>query len=114
MLNISPGVNWSEVKKSYHFLALKFHPDHHPGLKGHEARFKQISNAFKTLESHYKKSRSQEYEYSIDEKTEDPFCNKSFNIDLESSSNQMGFFKSILLRKADKDLIADLKKQLVG
>lgn len=115
MLNISPGVKWAEVKKSYRALALKFHPDHHPDTDGYENRFKEISHAFKTLESYYQNSRRQEYEYSFDENIEDVPPNEACTIDLETPlPNQTSFFKFILRRLMDKGLVVDLKNQLAG
>lgn len=114
MLNISPGVNWAEVKKSYHALAFKFHPDHHPGIEGYESRFKEISRAFKTLEAHYQSSKRQEYEYSFDGNIENSLYDEICTVDLETPSpNQQSFFKSILRMRVDKELIADLKNQLI-
>ena len=114
ILNISPDVNWPEVKKSYRALALKFHPDHHPGIEGYESRFKEISRAFKVLESHYQRSRRQEYEYSFDENIKDSFSNETCTVDLETPSpNQQSFFKSILRRRVDRELVADLTHQLI-
>ena len=65
MLNLSPDVNWTKVKKSYHALALKFHPDHNPNIEEYENKFKEISRAFKTLESHYQFSNRHEYIYNL-------------------------------------------------
>ena len=39
VLNVSPGVNWIEIKKSYHALALKYHPDRYPDIERYENRF---------------------------------------------------------------------------
>jgi curved DNA-binding protein CbpA len=53
-LNVGPGAKWEEVRKSYHFLAKKYHPDLHPGKPGIAPKFHKISEAFKTLEIWYK------------------------------------------------------------
>ncbi len=55
-LNVGPGAKWEEVRKSYHFLAKKYHPDLHPGKPGITPKFHKISEAFKTLEIWYKSS----------------------------------------------------------
>ena len=115
MLNISPGVNWAEVKKSYRALALKFHPDHHPGIDGYEARFKEISRAFKALESHYRSTRIQEYEYSFEGNIKDLPFEEASTVDLATSSkNQQSFFKSIFGKRVDKELMIDIKNHLIG
>ena len=114
ILNILPGENWAAVKKSYRALALKFHPDHHPGIEGYESRFKEISRAFKTLESYYQSSRKQEYEYSFDGNAEDSLFDETCAVDLETPlSNQGSFFKSIWGRRVDKELVTDLKNHLI-
>ena len=114
MLNISPGVNWAMVKKSYRVLALKFHPDHHPGIEGCESRFKEISRAFKILESHYQSSERQECGYSFDGSMEGFPSDESCAVNLETpSSSLQSFFKSILRRRVDKELVTDLKNQLI-
>jgi len=53
-LNVGPNSQWAEVKRSYHFLAKKYHPDLHPGKPGMTSRFRKISEAFKTLEVWHK------------------------------------------------------------
>lgn len=53
-LNVSPSSRWEEIKKSYHFLARKYHPDAHPDRPGFESKFKKISQAFKILETSYR------------------------------------------------------------
>ncbi len=55
ILSVSPGGNWEEIKKSYYALAKRYHPDLNPGNRDFESRFKEISQAFKMLELHYKK-----------------------------------------------------------
>ena len=53
MLNLSPGVNWTEVKKSYHALALKYHPDHNPNIEEYENKFKDILYHQKSIKAYY-------------------------------------------------------------
>ena len=52
LLNASPEMEWKEVKKSYHSLAKKYHPDIQ--REGHGDRFRKINQAFKILEALYK------------------------------------------------------------
>ena len=52
LLRVSPGIGWREIKKSYHDLAKKLHPDANPGDPENELRFKEISQAYKILELH--------------------------------------------------------------
>lgn len=114
VLNISTDVNWIEVKKAYRALALKFHPDHNPGIEECETRFKEISRAFKVLEYHYRSSRKQEYEFSFEKHFKDDTLDGACNIDFEmTSSKKNSFFRSIIGRRIDKELVAELKNHLV-
>ncbi len=54
ILNVSPKMTWEGVKKSYHQLAKRYHPDLNPRSLACENKFKELNNAFKILESHYK------------------------------------------------------------
>jgi curved DNA-binding protein CbpA len=54
ILNVSPRVTWEGVKKSYHQLAKQYHPDLNPRSISCENKFKELNNAFKILETHYK------------------------------------------------------------
>ena len=114
VLNVSPGVNWVDVKKSYRALALKYHPDHHPDVEGYESRFKEISRAFKVLESHYLSTKIKDYECSIDGNIEDSLSDKIYDFDLDTrSSSQESFFKSILRSRFDKEHAINLENELI-
>jgi curved DNA-binding protein len=54
ILNATPGMAWADVKKSYHRLAKRYHPDLNPRNLICENKFKELNGAFKMLESHYK------------------------------------------------------------
>lgn len=54
ILNVSPRVGWEDVKKSYHQLAKQYHPDLNPRDLVCENKFKELTNAFQVLETHYK------------------------------------------------------------
>ncbi len=45
---------WKDVKKSYHQLAKRYHPDLNPRSIICENKFKELNGAFKMLEAHYK------------------------------------------------------------
>ena len=53
-LNVGRDTQWAEVKRSYHFLAKKYHPDLNPDKPGMTKKFRKISEAFKTLEVWHK------------------------------------------------------------
>jgi curved DNA-binding protein len=54
VLNVTPDSAWVEIKRSYHFLAKKYHPDANAGRQGLSYKFRKLNHAFKTLESSYK------------------------------------------------------------
>jgi len=49
VLGISRDASEEDIKKSYRRLAMKYHPDRHPGDKGAEDRFKEASEAYEVL-----------------------------------------------------------------
>lgn len=53
-LNVTPDSAWVEVKRSYHYLARKYHPDVNAGKQGLSFKFRKINHAFKVLEASYK------------------------------------------------------------
>lgn len=53
-LKVSPGDPWGAVKKSYYLLARQYHPDLHPSNLAYENKLKEVTRAFKVLETHYK------------------------------------------------------------
>ena len=62
ILNVSPRMTWEDVKKSYHRLAKRYHPDLNPRNLAYENKFKELTSAFRILETHYKnpkRNRSQ-------------------------------------------------------
>jgi molecular chaperone DnaJ len=48
-LGVERKASSQEIKKAYRKLAAKYHPDHNPGNKDAEARFKEISQAYDVL-----------------------------------------------------------------
>ena len=52
ILNVVPGEDWQNVRKSYHSLAKRFHPDVNVGKPG--SQIIKINQAFEVLENYYK------------------------------------------------------------
>lgn len=55
-IGVSRGATADEIKKAYRKLAKQYHPDHNPGDKGAEEKFKALNEAFEVL-SDVKKRR---------------------------------------------------------
>lgn len=50
VLGVSRSATEDEIKKAYRKLSKKYHPDVNPGDKEAEERFKEVSEAYATLE----------------------------------------------------------------
>lgn len=51
ILEVSQDASQDEIKKSYHRLVMKYHPDKNPGDKSAEEKIKEINNAFDVLKN---------------------------------------------------------------
>lgn len=49
ILELSPGATIADIKKSFRRLALLYHPDRNFGSNLHEAKFKEIKEAYEVL-----------------------------------------------------------------
>ncbi|MGB1230298.1 MAG: molecular chaperone DnaJ [Holosporaceae bacterium] len=56
VLGLSKGASDREIKEAYRRLALKYHPDQNKGDKEAEARFKELSEAYKILKDPEKRA----------------------------------------------------------
>ena len=57
ILGVSREATQTDIRKAYHRLAKKSHPDLHPGDKGAEARFKAIASAYDIVGDEKKRAR---------------------------------------------------------
>jgi DnaJ-class molecular chaperone len=57
ILGVSREATQSDIRKAYHRLAKKSHPDLHPGDKSAEARFKDIASAYDIVGDDKKRER---------------------------------------------------------
>ena len=61
VLGVTKTATEDEIKKAYRKLAMKYHPDHNPGDKEAEARFKEINEAYAVLSDADKKAKYDQY-----------------------------------------------------
>ncbi|EPZ36829.1 DnaJ-domain-containing protein [Rozella allomycis CSF55] len=61
VLGVSPDATERQIKKAYHSLALKYHPDRNDGSKEAEAKFVEISNAYEVLSDTEKRRRYDQF-----------------------------------------------------
>jgi molecular chaperone DnaJ len=69
ILGVSSTANQQEIKKRYHRLALKLHPDRNPDDKGSEDAFKEITEAYGILSNPQKRARYDKREESTSKRT---------------------------------------------
>jgi len=56
VLGVARDANDTEIKKAYHKLVMKYHPDRNPGDKSAEEKFKEVNNAFDILKDPQKRA----------------------------------------------------------
>lgn len=56
ILGVARDANDADIKKAYHKLVMKYHPDKNPGDKAAEEKFKEINNAFDILKDPQKRA----------------------------------------------------------
>lgn len=61
ILGVANTATQDEVAKAYRKLALKYHPDSHPGDDGATAKFKEAAEAYEVLSDAQKRARYDQY-----------------------------------------------------
>jgi len=61
VLGVANSASAEELKKAYRKLAMKYHPDRNPGNDEAEAQFKEVKEAFETLEDSDKRAAYDRY-----------------------------------------------------
>ena len=56
VLGVARDASDADIKKAYHKLVMKYHPDKNPGDKSAEEKFKEINNAFDVLKDPQKRA----------------------------------------------------------
>jgi curved DNA-binding protein len=57
ILSLSRNAKEDEIRRAYRKLAQKYHPDHNPGDKASEEKFKEINEAYQVLSDPQKRAR---------------------------------------------------------
>ena len=72
ILNVKKQATQEEIKKSYHKLALKYHPDKNDNKEEAEKKFKEIVEAYEVLSDENKRARynislklNEEYKFEL-------------------------------------------------
>lgn len=61
VLGVSRSASAADIKKAYHKLAMKYHPDRNKGDKAAEAKFKEVNEAYEVLSDAQKKAAYDRY-----------------------------------------------------
>ncbi len=64
ILGVEKNAGLRDIKKAYHKLALRYHPDRNPGLPGADQKFIEISTAYQILSDPVERAR---YDKSLEE-----------------------------------------------
>ena len=56
VLGVARDASDADIKRAYHKLVLKYHPDKNPGDKTAEEKFKEVNNAFDILKDPQKRA----------------------------------------------------------
>ena len=56
VLGVAKDASDADIKKAYHKLVMKYHPDKNPGDKNAEEKFKEVNNAFDILKDPQKRA----------------------------------------------------------
>lgn len=61
VLGVARDASDADIKKAYHKLVMKYHPDKNPGDKAAEEKFKEVNNAFDILKDPQKRAAYDRY-----------------------------------------------------
>lgn len=74
VLGVSRSASEDEIKKAYRKLSKKYHPDANQGNKEAEEKFKEVSEAYATLED---KEKRRAYDKSLEKQTQGETAGKN-------------------------------------
>lgn len=104
ILGVDKSASPEEIKRAYRKLALKHHPDHNPGDKSAEERFKLISEAYAVLVDQAKRSQ-----YDQAQKAE-PGPQPRTGFEYTQEDIFRDFFASAYARQFFRDLGAEFQR----
>ena len=58
ILGVSPNTTMEEVRRRYRALARQYHPDHHPDDPEAAAQFRQLAEAYETIQQYRSRARA--------------------------------------------------------
>ena len=88
-LGVSSDVTDTELKKAYRKLAMEFHPDKNPGNPEAEAKFKEVSEAYRIL-SDMQLRKDYDHQQRFGDSTSTKGMNKEMNKDMNMNINDIG------------------------
>ena len=69
VLGVEKTASDEEIKKAYRKLAMKYHPDHNPGDKEAEAKFKEAGEAYAVLSDKEKRAQYDQFGHAAFDQT---------------------------------------------
>ncbi len=113
VLGVARDASDADIKKAYHKLVLKYHPDKNPGDKEAEEKFKEVNNAFDILRDPQKRAAYDRYgdaafaggNSASAGMGGNPFGNGAFHFDMGGAGMED------ILREAGADALRNLQRR---
>ena len=128
VLGVDKSSSDADIKKAYHKLVMKYHPDKNPGDKEAEEKFKEVNNAFEILKDPQKRAAYDRYGDSAFANggsgfSGNPFEGGSFHFDMGGGMEDIlreamrgfgfdGFGENETRQKAGRDLLEEIEISL--
>lgn len=89
ILGVEKTATASEIKKAYHQLAMKYHPDRNPNNKDAEAKFKEAAAAYEVLSDTDKRQKYDQFGHSNYENMQQGGGGHGMEFDINDIFNSM-------------------------